>query len=193
VTPFVLASSSEYRRRVLAEAGMDATCVAPAFDERALDGSFAEWGVDRYVVEVALGKARSVAGRVPPGTVVVAADQAAVLDARLLTKPGSVERAIGQLVAMSGRTHELVNGVVALGPGDRVATEVDRHVVTMRAYDRAEAESYVERFRPLDCVGSYRIEDDADLIASVQGSGRDGVIGLPLAVVRRLVAEVSSG
>jgi septum formation protein len=125
--------------------------------------------------------------------VVVAADQAAVLDARLLTKPGSVERAIGQLVAMSGRTHELVNGVVALGPGDRVATEVDRHVVTMRAYDRAEAESYVERFRPLDCVGSYRIEDDADLIASVQGSGRDGVIGLPLAVVRRLVAEVSSG
>jgi predicted house-cleaning NTP pyrophosphatase (Maf/HAM1 superfamily) len=63
----------------------------------------------------------------------------------------------------------------------------------MRAYDRGEAAAYVEAFRPLDCVGSYRIEDDADLIESVEGSGQDGVIGLPLAVVRRLVAEVSSG
>jgi septum formation protein len=193
VTPFVLASSSEYRRRLLADAGMDATCVAPEFDERALDGSYVDWGVDRYVVEVAMGKARSVSGRVAAGAVVVAADQAAVLDGRLLIKPGTVERAVEQLVAMSGRSHELVNGVVALGPEDRVATAVDRHVVTMRAYDRAEAESYVEAFRPLDCVGSYRIEDDADLIESVSGSGVDGVIGLPLAIVRRLVAEVSSG
>jgi septum formation protein len=193
VTTLVLASSSEYRRRLLAEAGMEAISVAPEFDERSLDASFAEWGVDRYVVEVATGKARSVSGRVPPGVVVVAADQVAVLDGALMTKPGTPERAVEQLVAMSGRTHELVNGVVVIGSGARVVTAVDRHLVTMRPYGRAEAVAYVEAFRPLDCVGSYRIEDDADLIESVAGSGHDGVIGLPLAVVRRLVAEVSDG
>ncbi len=54
-------------------------------------------------------------------------------------------------------------------------------------YDRDEAAAYVEQYRPLDCVGSYRLEDDADLIESVEGSGRSGVIGLPLDVVRDLL------
>jgi predicted house-cleaning NTP pyrophosphatase (Maf/HAM1 superfamily) len=67
-------------------------------------------------------------------------------------------------------------------------TAIDRHHVTMRPFDRAAASAYVERFAPLDCVGSYRIEDDADLVESVTGGDRSGVIGLPIPVLRELLA-----
>jgi septum formation protein len=192
VTRLVLASSSTYRRRLLLEAGWEADVVVPTFDERSLDPSFDEWGVDRYVVEVALGKARSVIDRVDPDVVLIAADQVAVHDGRLLTKPATLESAVQQLMSLSGSTHELVNGVVAMRPGGRRATAVDRHVVTMESFGLDEAEAYVAEFRPLDSVGAYRIEDDAGLLASVVGSGDDGVIGLPIGVVRRLLAEVTA-
>lgn len=188
---WVLASTSRYRAALLARAGIDVELRPPSFDERALDARFAEWGVDRYVVEVARGKARSVIGGVDAGTVVVAADQVAVLDGRLLTKPRTPARAVDQLMGMSGRTHELVNGVFAIrAPEGPQASAVDRHVVTMRPFSRKVAEAYVSRFEPLDCVGAYRIEDDADLIEAVDGSGDDGVIGMPIALVRDLVARV---
>jgi septum formation protein len=191
VTRLLLASGSTYRRRLLRDAGWDAEFVVPTFEERTLDAHFEEWGVDRYVVEVALGKARSIVDGVASDVVVLAADQVAVHDGRLLTKPNTAGEAVRQLLSLSGSTHELVNGVVAMRADGRTATAVDRHVVTMERFTRDEAEAYVEEFRPLDSVGAYRIEDDAGLLASVEGSGDDGVIVLPLAVVARLVAEVS--
>ena len=60
----------------------------------------------------------------------------------------------------------------------------------MRPFTEVEARAYVEEFRPLDCVGAYRLEDDADLIESVSGSGDDGVIGLPIAVVESLIRRL---
>jgi predicted house-cleaning NTP pyrophosphatase (Maf/HAM1 superfamily) len=109
----------------------------------------------------------------------------------LLTKPDSPDDAVAHLLAMSGRAHELVNGVVVTRAGrDMIVSAVDRHLVTMRAFSERDARDYVERFRPLDCVGAYRIEDDADLIASVDGAGDDGVIGLPIAVVVDLISRL---
>jgi septum formation protein len=93
---------------------------------------------------------------------------------------------------MAGGTHRLVNGVV-VRRADRILSACDMHRVTMRAFGRDEAEAYVARFLPLDCVGAYRIEDDADLIERVEGSGADGVIGLPIAVVRDLLARIGFG
>ena len=58
----------------------------------------------------------------------------------------------------------------------------------MRAYHRTEATAYVDAFEPYDCAGGYRLEDDADLIASVVGGDPSGVIGLPLPSLRRLLA-----
>ena len=63
----------------------------------------------------------------------------------------------------------------------------------MRPFTRAEAEEYVSSFEPFDCVGSYRLEDDADLIASVSGGHRSGIIGLPLPLLCRLLDRMGAG
>lgn len=191
--PLILASSSRYRAQVLRDAGIAVEVHTPDFDERSLDVHFAAWGVDRYVVEVALGKAASVATTLHGG-IVVGADQAAVHHGRLLTKPGTAERAVAQLCELSGTTHDLVNGLaVMVVGGGPVVTAVDRHRVTMAAFSPAEARAYVAEFQPFDCVGAYRIEDDAGLIAAVEGSGDDGVIGMPVAALRTLLGRVGVG
>ena len=191
--PLILASTSRYRRRLLEDAGIDHRVAEPDFDERALDGHLTEWGDERLAVEVARGKARSV---VPDdasgGALVLAADQLAVLDDELLTKPGDVETAVAQLVRMSGREHRLVNGIVLRDTATgREWSATDVHVVRLAPYDAAAARAYVEAFRPLDCVGSYRLEDDAGLIESVEGGDASGIIGLPIPTVRRLLAAAA--
>jgi len=193
----VLASSSPHRRRVLAEAGIDVRIESPSFDERSLDDRFGVLDDGALAVMIATAKARSVADRVLPDELVLAGDQLAVVGEgtkrRALHKAPDLESAVRQLCAISGTTHRLVNGLVLWDPtSDRWADAVDVHVVTMRSFSLAEAVDYVQRFEPLDSVGCYRIEDDADLVADVIGSGDDGVQGMPLGVVRNLLDQLSS-
>lgn len=190
----VLASGSRARLAVLEQAGLTPVVIRPDIDERAYDPVAEVLGVEEYVRQLAAAKADAVLARCSPGDVVIAADQAGWLDGELLVKPASEEEAIARLMALGGRRHELVNGVIAVAvDGDRRAVAVDRHVVTMRPIDRDAALAYVRAFRPLDSVGAYRVEDDgvAGLIESIEGSGPDGVMGLPLGLTLRLIAEVA--
>ncbi|NLA36732.1 MAG: septum formation inhibitor Maf [Actinobacteria bacterium] len=201
----VLASTSAYRAAVLHEASIAFEAVAPLVDERSYDHRFEKLGPDAYVVELARAKARSVVDQLRAGdapdarqTIVIGCDQIAVLTVdggpTLLHKPGTAARAVEQLMMMSGSAHALLNGVVAidLESGDEYH-EVDRHRITMRSFDEAEATRYVRDFAPLDCAGSYRIEDDADLLADVEGEHRSGIIGLPLPTLGRLLAAAEKG
>jgi septum formation protein len=203
--PIVLASGSRYRARLLADAGIPSEIDPPDVDERAFDPLLEELGPDGLAVELALRKAMAVAGR-HPGRTIVAADQVGVLplgDGRLdlLTKRPTVEGAVAQLVAMSGTTHRLVNGVVVIAPGGTAHSGVDVQVVRMRPYSEAEARAYVERFEPFDTSGSYRLEDGevmaaesgpgAALVASVTGEDASGVVGLPMPLLRRLLGDAA--
>ena len=179
------------------ELGVAYVAVAPDFDERSIGHLFASWEPGQFALELARRKALSVADRFADA-MVLAADQIAVLRVdgipTLLHQPGTAANAVAQLVSMSGTTHELINGVVVFDTATKqFRVGVDRHVVVMRAFGRSEAEAYVEQFAPLDCAGSYRIEDDADLVAEVNGGDRSGVIGLPLPLVRVLLGLEAPG
>lgn len=199
--PLVLASSSTYRAELLASVGIRVTVDPAHIDERAADDLFSEIGADGLALELARRKAWAVAPR-HPGCWVLAADQIGVLgegaEVVMLTKQPDIASATAQLVAMSGSTHRLVNGVVLVDvDSGRSAHGVDVQRVTMNAFDQATARRYVERFEPFDCSGSYRLEDqesmatDDRLLASVDGEDPSGVLGLPLPLLARLVAELA--
>ncbi len=202
----VLASGSRYRSELLAAAGIAVVIDPPEVDERAADVLLSVLGPDGLAVELARRKAQAVAPR-HPGRTIVAADQVGVLasdsaEPHLLSKQADVSGAVTQLMAMSGGRHHLVNGVVVVAPSGAMHAGVDVQVVTMRAYGEAEALAYVERFAPFDTSGSYRIEDGeelerimgpgAALVASVTGEDPSGVVGLPLPLLRRLLADADA-
>lgn len=190
----VLASTSRYRRELLARLELPFVPAAPEFDERAEDHRFAALGAGEFALHLARGKAESLRGA-HPAAWILAADQVAVTPgppAELLHKPGSEDQAIAQLMRLSGTTFALVTGVVLLDVATGEArSALDTQSLTMRPYGEAEAAEYVRRHRPLDCAGSFRIEDAGiKLFASIDSADFTGIIGLPLLAVARLLREV---
>jgi septum formation protein len=190
----VLASSSAYRAAVMSDAGREVTVVAPDLDEDALRHLFAELGPERYALELAARKARSVVGAFGDDVLVVGADQVGVRtdDGRDVEvgKPATVARAVAQLMAVSGRSFRLVNGLVVVRASDgEEFAAAETHEVHMRPFDGEAAREYVERFQPLDCVGGCRIEDPSGLVDRVEGSGIDGVMGMPMGLLDTLIAQ----
>ncbi len=187
--PLVLASTSRYRHKLLAQLDLPFTPAAPEFDERSQDHRFAELGLDGYALHLARGKAESLRAAHPDAWILAADQIAALSPDELLHKPGTPERAVEQLMRASGRTMHLVTGVVLL---DAVTGAhqgaLDRQALGLRSFGRAEAEAYVERHRPLDCAGSFRIEDAGiTLFDRIEGADFTGIIGLPLLAVCRLL------
>jgi septum formation protein len=164
----VLASTSRYRASLLERLEIPFEALAPDYDEDACRGLFRSLPPDGFALHLA--RERDGAPR-------------------LLSKPGSVEAALAQLQAMSGRSHELITAVVLAPPGGGAPLEaVDRHRLTMRRFGPEEARDYVERHRPLDCAGGIRIEDAGiKLCERIEGSDFTGIIGLPLLAVARLL------
>lgn len=203
VEPIVLASGSRYRAEMLASFGISAEIDPPNVDERSFDSRLHELGPDGLALELARLKADDVAPR-HRGRVIVAADQVGVIEpvkggAVLLTKQPDVEAAVSQLMMMSGSRHHLVNGVVVCDRSGDVQTGVDVQIVTMRSFSEDEARDYVVRFEPFDTSGSYRLEDGeelerlhgpgAALVASVTGEDPSGVLGMPMPLLRRMLAD----
>ncbi len=162
-------------------------------NERGFDDRFETSEDAEFALIIARAKARSI---VRPGgdRWILCADQVGVLvgeDGRrvLLSKPGTSERCVEQLMQLSGRTHLLVNGIVLVSEatGERLEA-TDRQELTMRNFDRGEAEEYVAGFAPLDCAGGYRIEDAGiRLFERIRSDDFTRIIGLPLLMTARLL------
>jgi septum formation protein len=192
----ILASTSVYRRELLARLKIPFECRASGVDESPGVGETAL----ALVARLARAKAHAVAaGR--PDACVIGSDQVAVLDERergetVMGKPGSVADCIDQLLRCSGQTLSLVTAVAVVHRADSFLSEfIDATRVAFRTLDRATIERYVAREAPLDCAGGFKSEGlGISLCESVDNTDPSALIGLPLirlaAVLRKLGFEV---
>jgi len=170
---------------------LDFDVASPDYDERAAEVTLGDATPRDVARELARGKARSLAS-VHTHHLILGSDQVVFLPgppAEILHKPGTVDRAVAQLMQLAGKTHEMFTAVALLDSSTgEIWDEMDTHRLTMRAYGEAEARAYIERYQPLDCAGSYRIEDPGlVLFDRIEGRDYTGVIGLPLLAVHRLL------
>ena len=178
----ILASTSPWRRALLERAGVPCESLAPEVDERAC----ALTEPVALAEALALLKARAVAAR-RPGALVLGADQVVHLDGRVFHKPSSPEEHRRELLALRGRTHELVTGVALLGPGTERVFHKRTRLTFREDLSEAEIDAYVASGEGSGCAGGYEIERrGAWLCASIEGSWFN-VVGLP---VLRVLGEL---
>jgi septum formation protein len=183
--PLLLASRSPQRRAILEQLGIPFEVVAPRWEEL-VGGEPAE-----TVRANARGKARSVAagaGELP----VLGVDTEVVLDGRVFGKAETAAEAEEMLDALAGRTHEVVSGLCLVTPGwEEIEHEVTR--VTFRPLDARDLAAYVSLGEWKGRAGAYAVQGrGAALVERIEGDYLN-VVGLPAAVLVRLLAERFAG
>lgn len=173
----VLASTSPYRRGLLARLGLPFETARPDVDEIPLTGESPMARAQR----LAESKARAVAERHRDAWV-IGSDQVAELNGQALGKPGGFERAADQLAAAAGHRVHFHTAVTVFRHSDkRTMRFCDLTVVQFRPLTNAEIERYLHAEQPYDCAGSFKAEGlGITLFESIESRDPSALIGLPL-------------
>lgn len=183
----VLASTSPYRRELLARLGLAFEVFSPGVGEEPLRH---EAPADT-AMRLAQAKARAGAARYSDA-LVIGSDQVAELDGHRLDKPRTHERAARQLELLSGRFADFHTAVAVVNSASgRLQARLVPTRVFFRPLTSRQIDAYLQREQPFDCAGSAKSEGlGIALIRRIEGTDPTALIGLPLiALTEMLQAE----
>ena len=196
----VLASASPRRQELLRAAGIAITVQPTNIPETPQDGELPKALAERLAYEKAwaIFKQR-------PNDFVLGADTIVVVDGQILGKPANAADAGRMLRLLQGRSHEVTTGVCLMGPRPAASAEAnattskpestlgdtrsETTVVTMSEFSDEEIEAYIATGEPMDKAGAYAIQGMASRwIPRIEGD-YSNVVGLPMALVYRMLRE----
>jgi septum formation protein len=179
----VLASSSPYRRRLLARLQIPFRCLTPNVDETPTASENAR----SLSLRLAHAKAAAISER-HSEALVLASDQTADLDGLVFGKPGDAGRARAQLLACSGKRMLFHTAVVLRRAADVVGEAIVVTEVRLRVLESEEIDRYLEIDEPYDCAGSFRWEGiGIALFDSLRSDDPTALEGLPLITVATML------
>lgn len=199
--PLVLASSSPRRRELLRNARIPFVVHPADVDESRREGEPAL----EFALRVATEKAEAVFVQ-RPSDFVLGADTIVLVEGQVLGKPGDEEEARAMLRRLSGRRHEVTTAVCLMGPKKApTAAELETgdlkllpgfrdcrsetSTVEFAELSNAEINDYVASGEPMDKAGAYAIQGIASRWASRVEGSYFNVMGLPVALVYRILRE----
>ncbi|GAC1357267.1 MAG: Maf family protein [Ktedonobacteraceae bacterium] len=190
--PLLLASASPRRRQLISSLGLPFTVCASPVDEDAIQASYegplaetAKWTAEhKATAALTLTEATN--------RLIIAADTTVLLDNEILGKPRDTAHARALLLALRGRWHHVITGVVActmISGKLHLSSASCTTPVLMRPYSEEEIDAYIATGDPMDKAGAYGIQH-----TQFQPTERiDGcflnVVGLPLCVLTTLLAQ----
>ncbi len=171
----ILASQSPRRQEILRNAGFDFIVKVVDFEERFAAHILPE--------QVALYLAEQKAKHFPTlksGEILITADTVVIINNTILGKPANAEEAAQILSSLSGKTHQVVTGVV-IKDKDKMVSFSDTTLVNFKILTDQEIDYYVEKFKPYDKAGAYGIQEWIGMIGItwIEGSYFN-VMGLPI-------------
>ncbi len=181
--PIVLASASPRRQELLKNAGIDFVVHPANIEEVGRANENPATLAERMAQEKARAVEESFTGRC-----ILAADTVVVIDDNVLGKPRDSEDAARMLRMLSGREHRVITGVCLLGAGfEDVLSETT--AVHFSPLTNAEIRDYIATGEPMDKAGAYAIQGMASRwISRIEGDYFN-VVGLPVALVWRMLRE----
>jgi septum formation protein len=197
----VLASASPRRQELLRNAGITFTVRPANVDETPVPGETPRECAERLARDKALAVWRD-----HPKELVLGADTVVVAGSEMLAKPLDAKDAARMLRLLSGRKHEVITGVCLVKPalrtqcsaahatsgGDRnfeLRVAAETTVVTMYEISEQEILEYVATGEPMDKAGAYAIQGMASRWIPMIEGDYTNVVGLPVALVYRMLRE----
>lgn len=179
-----LASSSPFRRQLLARLQLPFQVVAPEIDETPYPGEQGK----HLVARLAEHKARRAA-ETKSGALVIGSDQVASFQNEIVCKPVTHQQAVAQLTRFSGQSLIFHTGVCVLdSDSGRVQLKVIPCRVVFRPLTQQQIENYLAREQPYQCAGSFKAESlGIALFDKLQAEDPTSLIGLPLMALTRML------
>lgn len=173
----VLASSSPYRRELLARLHLPFDVMSPDVDETPLPNEKPQ----DTALRLAQLKARAVADKFPDA-LIIGSDQVAMLDDIQFGKPHTFENAKTQLTQASGRKMIFHTALCLYNSkSGHMQARVVPIGVQFRTLTEAQIERYLHKEQPYNCAGSAKSEGlGVALIERFEGDDPNALIGLPL-------------
>ena len=175
--PLLLASTSRYRKDLLARLGLAFETAAPGVDEQPIAGETP----GETALRLCVLKAKALQKQYR-GYLIIGADQVASSGGRRYGKPGDHATAVKQLRSLSGKTVEFDTAVSLF---DTRSSQIQSRLVpcrvTFRSLDDQLIEAYLRREQPYDCAAGAKAEGlGIALIARIETDDPTSLIGLPL-------------
>lgn len=173
----VLASTSPFRRELLGRLGLPFEVANPQTDESPLTGEEPE----ALALRLSEAKARAVT-HLYPNALIIGSDQVTVANGKVYGKPGNHEKAVNQLLELSGQTVNFFTGLCLhnSATGHSQVRGIPT-LVTFRSLTRTEIENYLSREPAYNCAGSAKSEGlGIALLTSMRGDDPNALVGLPL-------------
>jgi nucleoside triphosphate pyrophosphatase len=185
----VLASASPRRQEILRNAGIPFVVQPSDVPEIPLNGEAPKAYAERLAREKALAISQQ-----RPQDFVLGADTVVVINGEILEKPKDVDDALRMLRHLSGKTHRVITGICLAEPllrteNRELRTASETTLVTMIALSEEDIRAYVATGEPMDKAGAYAIQGIASRwISRIEGDYFN-VVGLPIALVYRMLQE----
>lgn len=178
----ILASGSEIRARLLAQAGIRFDKRPVNVDEAAIrDALLAEGASPRDLAD-ALAETKALRPQQAGNGLVLGSDQVLDCDGHILGKPETPQEAMDHLRLLSGRAHHLHSAAVVCCEGTPIWRHVGHARLTMHPLSDSFIHDYVSRNwdRIRHTVGCYKLEEEGvRLFARIDGDYFT-ILGLPL-------------
>lgn len=184
----VLASASARRQELLSRLVRDFEIVVSDFDEGKV---LFEGDIDRYVKEIALGKALDVKEKLSSNAIIISADTIVTLENRILGKPKDEDDAFNMIKLLQGRKHLVYSGVAVINTATNVIKQESLATeVTFSKISDNEILEYIKTGEPLDKAGAYGIQGMGGVFVEEIKGCYYNVVGLPLNKLKSMLKEV---
>ncbi|MEC4724870.1 Maf-like protein [Shewanella sp. D64] len=181
----ILASTSPFRKQLLAKLNIPFDTCSPDINESPYEGESPE----NLVMRLAQEKAIEGASQYTQG-LVIGSDQVAVINGTIVGKPHTHEKAVEQLTRASNQIITFYTGLtlhnISTGQSD---TRVETFNVHFRKLTPEQIEYYLQTERPYFCAGSFKCEGlGIALFTQLEGKDPNTLVGLPLITLIDMLA-----
>ena len=186
---FVLASASATRAKLLEDVGIGFCQYPVSIDEGAIRAASIAEAIPAQDIAVMLAEMKAAVAvqrletdNLVSPSYVLGCDQISVCDEIIYKKPRDIIAAKSQLLALSGKTHQLFTAAVLFQHGKRIWHHLSAADMTMRRFDDEFIDFYLEQLGQAAFLSpaSYQIESiGAQLFSKIEGC-HYGILGIPL-------------